>query len=107
MSVARIDMSIESATEKPDAQPRKSNSWSGVLTKLPVGAGVGAGIGSFVGTGLGWPVGPGVGCGDVGIGLGARLGWPVGPGVGCGELVGTGVGMLVGKEDGAGLKTCL
>ena len=86
MGVARIDMSIESATEKPDAQPRKSNSWSGVLTKLPVGAGGGAGIGSFVGTGLGWPVGPGVGCG---------------------ELVGTGVGMLVGKEDGAGLKTCL
>ena len=86
MGVARIDMSIESATEKPDAQPRKSNSWSGVLTKLPVGAGVGAGIGSFVGTGLGWPVGPGVGCG---------------------ELVGTSVGMLVGKEDGAGLKTCL
>ena len=41
MGVARIDMSIESATEKPDAQPRKSNSWSGVLTKLPVGAGVG------------------------------------------------------------------
>ena len=44
-------MSIESATEKPDAQPRKSNSWSGVLTKLPVGAGVGVGIGALVGEG--------------------------------------------------------
>jgi len=68
---------------------RVGNAVGNGLVGSTVGNGLGNGVGNTVGRGLGF---------NVGTLVGATLGPEVGPGLGSGEIVGAGVGMIVGSN---------